>query len=74
MQGGLFQHSPRSSWKEQRCRKEAAKPSKKWKYVVLTVERFECNYGTEFREYSTNGKHDFTLKFKKGKDKGFIRT
>lgn len=55
------------------CKKEVAKSSKKWKYSAFTVELFECACGTKFREYSRNSKHIFTLKFKKGKDKSFVR-
>jgi hypothetical protein len=55
------------------CKKEVPKPSKKWKYSRYTVEQFVCSCGTKFREYSGNGKHAFTLKYKKGKDKGFVK-
>jgi hypothetical protein len=56
------------------CKKEVAKSSKKWKYRQFAVEAFKCgSCGTKFREYSSNGKHSFTLKFRKGKDKRFVR-
>lgn len=55
------------------CKKEVAKPSKKWKYAVFSVELFECGCGTKFRKYSKNGTHSFTLKLKKGKDKRFVK-
>jgi lysyl-tRNA synthetase class I len=56
-----------------KCRKELATPLKKWNYVRFTVELFECACGTKFREYARNGKYNFTLKFEKGKDKGFVK-
>ncbi|MCJ7631256.1 hypothetical protein MUP77_02475 [Candidatus Bathyarchaeota archaeon] len=55
------------------CKKEVVKPSKEWKYGQFRAELFECGCGTKFREYSRNGKLVFTLKFKKGKDKGFVK-
>jgi len=50
-----------------------AKPSRKWKYAAFNVEAFECSCGTKFREYSKAGKHSHTLKFKKGKDRKFVK-
>jgi len=55
------------------CKKEVTKPSKKWKYSIFMVESFECDCGTTFREYSKSGKHSHTLKFTKGKHKGFVK-
>lgn len=55
------------------CKKEVAKASKKWKFSGYVVELFECGCGTKFREYLRNGKHGFTLKFKKGKDKSYVK-
>jgi uncharacterized protein with PIN domain len=56
------------------CKTEIAKPSKKWKYAQFEVKFFECtNCGTKIREYSENGKYAFTLKFRKGKDKKFVK-
>jgi Zn ribbon nucleic-acid-binding protein len=56
------------------CKASIAKASKKWKYAQFEVELFECTTcGTRLREYSIKGKHIFALKFKKGKDKKFVR-
>jgi len=55
------------------CKKEIAKPSKKWKYGQFTVELFECVCGTKVRHYFRSGKYSFTLKFKKGKDKRYTK-
>jgi hypothetical protein len=56
-----------------KCRTEVVKPSKEWKYGQFTVALFECACGTRFREYARNGKYSFTLKFERGKDKGFVK-
>ena len=54
------------------CKKEVAKPSKKWDYARFTVELFECGRcGTKFREYASDGKYSFTLKLEKGK--GYVK-
>lgn len=53
------------------CKKEISKPEKSWKYGQFKVEVFSCECGTQFRDYSKEGKHSFTLKAKKGK--GFIK-
>jgi hypothetical protein len=55
------------------CGTEVVKPSKKWKYGKFNAESFDCHCGTKFREYTLDGKHSFTLKFEKGKDKGFVK-
>jgi hypothetical protein len=52
------------------CKKENPKPRKTWKYGQFTVHAYSCDCGTDFREYTREGKHSFTLKLKKGK--GFI--
>jgi uncharacterized protein with PIN domain len=50
-----------------KCKKELAKPNKKWKYRELDAEFYICsNCETKFREYLENGKHKFTLMFKNG--------
>lgn len=52
------------------CKKEIIKTDKNWKYGIFAVEAFSCtNCGTQFREYTKNGKHSFTLKLQKGKYK-----
>jgi len=56
------------------CKKEVAKPSKKWKYAIYTVELLECGCGTKFRQYLRNGKCSFALKFQKGKEKSFVKS
>jgi hypothetical protein len=49
-------------------KKEASKPEKKWKYGQFMVEAYVCNScNTKFREYISNGKHNFTLKLQKGR-------
>ena len=53
------------------CEKEIEKPAKTWTYGQFTVQAYACNCGTRFREYTTNGKHSFTLKLQKGK--GFVK-
>jgi len=54
------------------CRKDLAKPQKTWKYGQFTVQAYSCdNCHTDFREYTKEGKHSFTLKLKKGK--GYIK-
>ncbi|MCJ7425200.1 ZPR1-type zinc finger protein [Candidatus Bathyarchaeota archaeon] len=45
------------------CKKELAKPAKKWKYGHFIAEAYRCEKcGTRFNEYTSNGKHSFTLK------------
>jgi protein-arginine kinase activator protein McsA len=52
-----------------KCKKDPAKPDKTWKYGQFMVHVFVCeNCGTQFREYSRDGKHAFTSKVQKGKD------
>jgi hypothetical protein len=51
------------------CKKENTKPYKKWKYGQFDAEVYDCTCGTEFREYTKNGKHSFTLKRKKGEQR-----
>jgi len=53
------------------CKKENPKPAKTWRYGQFTVQAYSCDCGTDFREYTREGKHGFTLKLKKGK--GFIK-
>jgi hypothetical protein len=54
------------------CKKEVTKPNKTWKYGQFTVQAYTCNYcKTQYREYTKDGKHSFTLKLEKGK--GFVR-
>jgi lysyl-tRNA synthetase class I len=48
------------------CKKENARPFKKWKYGQFDAAAFRCTCGTEFREYTRDGKHSFALKRKKG--------
>jgi DNA-directed RNA polymerase subunit RPC12/RpoP len=55
-----------------KCKKEVAKPVKKWKYGRFVSEAYLCgNCGTHFNEYTRNGKHSFTLKLQKGK--GYVK-
>ncbi|MCJ7560905.1 hypothetical protein MUO79_09880 [Candidatus Bathyarchaeota archaeon] len=50
------------------CKKEAGNTDKVWKYGRFQVKAFMCkNCGTQFREYTINGKYAFTLKLEKGK-------
>ena len=54
------------------CKKEENKPTKTWKYGQFQVKALTCNNcGTQFREYTKNGKYAFTLKLEKGK--GYVR-
>jgi transposase-like protein len=54
------------------CKKENPKPAKTWKYGQFTVQAYTCNNcKTQYREYTKNGKHSFTLKLQKGK--GYIK-
>lgn len=53
------------------CGKEPAKPRKTWMYGQFKVQSFSCECGTKFRDYTKEGKHSFTLRFKKGK--GFVK-
>jgi len=53
------------------CEKEIKTPKKTWKYGKFRVQAYSCGCGTRFREYTTDGKHSFTLKLQKGK--GFVR-
>ena len=55
-----------------KCKKEAVKPTKNWKYGQFMVEAYVCNScDTKFREYISNDKHSFTLKLQKGK--GYVK-
>jgi hypothetical protein len=54
------------------CKKELTKPKKSWTYGIFKVQAYSCYCGTDFREYSKNGKHSFTLK-KLQKEKGYIK-
>lgn len=54
-----------------KCKVKVSKPIKTWKYGLFTVQVYCCNCGTDFREYTKEGKHSFTLKLEKGK--GFIK-
>jgi len=50
------------------CKKEVAKPAKKWKYGHFFAEAYLCDKcGTRFNEYynTKDGKHSFTLKLEK---------
>lgn len=49
------------------CMKEYKQHKKKWKYASFDVEAYTCECGTDFREYTSKGKHSFTMKRKKGK-------
>ncbi len=54
------------------CKKELAKPKKKWKYGIFEVRAYTCDKcGTAFRDYTLDGLPKFTLKLKKGK--GYIK-
>jgi DNA-directed RNA polymerase subunit RPC12/RpoP len=45
-----------------------AKPNNTWKYRGLIAKFYLCSKcGAKFREYSRDGKHEFTLMFKDGK-------
>ena len=44
------------------CMKEYREHKKKWKYGRFDVEAYTCECGTNFREYSLEGKHNYTLK------------
>jgi hydrogenase maturation factor HypF (carbamoyltransferase family) len=51
-----------------KCLREAKDPNKTWKYGQFKVQAYSCkNCGTQFRNYSREGKHSFTLKLVKGK-------
>lgn len=51
-----------------KCKKDLSKPTKTWTYGQFEVQAFSCtNCGTQFREYTKDGKHSFTLKLVKGK-------
>jgi uncharacterized CHY-type Zn-finger protein len=55
-----------------KCRQDLSKPNKTWKYGQFMVHAFLCgNCGTQFREYSKDGKHAFTLKLQEGK--GYVK-
>jgi len=49
------------------CKKENPKPDKTWKYGQFTVQAYSCDCGTDFREYTREGKHSFTLELQKGR-------
>jgi len=54
------------------CGKEVTKPAKTWKYGRFMAHAYLCgNCGTQFREYTRNGKHSFTLKLQKGR--GYVK-
>lgn len=54
------------------CGNDIKTPNKSWKYGIFTVKAYTCKRcSTQFREYSRNGKHAFTLKLEKGK--GYIK-
>jgi hypothetical protein len=53
------------------CKKEVARAKKAWNYGQFKVNVYLCECGTIFRDYCREGKHSFTLKFKKGK--GFVK-
>jgi hypothetical protein len=53
------------------CKKDIHKPKKSWNYGQFKVQAYSCECGTDFRDYSKDGKHSFTLKHKKGK--GFVK-
>jgi len=53
------------------CKKEVNTPEKTWTYGQFTVQAYSCGCGTEFREYTKDGKHSFTLKLEKGR--GFVK-
>ncbi len=55
------------------CKKECRKQKKAWKYGQFDVKAYTCECGTDFREYNLRGKHSFTLKYKKGEDKGYVK-
>jgi hypothetical protein len=42
--------------------REYKEHKKKWKYGRFDVETYACSCGTDFREYTKDGKHSFTLK------------
>ncbi|MGA2308182.1 MAG: hypothetical protein ABSG57_01370 [Candidatus Bathyarchaeia archaeon] len=47
------------------------KPRKSWNYGAFRVQAYSCECGTDFRDYSREGKHSFSLKLKKGK--GYVK-
>jgi len=54
------------------CKKEQNKPEKTWKYGQFTVQAYSCSScGAQYRDYTKDGKHNFTLKLEKGK--GFVK-
>ena len=53
------------------CKKESSKPKKSWNYGPFKVQAYSCECGTDFRDYSREGKHSFSLKLKKGK--GYVK-
>lgn len=54
------------------CKKELATPIRQWKYWRFNVELYLCDKcHTKFSEYTKDGKHSFTLKYKKGKFRAF---
>jgi hypothetical protein len=44
-----------------KCKTEAAKPAKNWKYGIFTVKMYKCNCGNQFREYYKGDKVRFVL-------------
>jgi hypothetical protein len=56
------------------CKKASKKPDKTWKYGKFVVEAYTCEYcKTQFREYTKDGKHSFTLKRKEKEKGGFVK-
>jgi len=49
------------------CKRELTKPKKTWTYGQFEVQAYSCECGTNFREYTKDGKHSFTLQLKKGR-------
>jgi hypothetical protein len=50
------------------CKNEISKPNKTWKYGPFVVDAYlSNNCKTQFRDYSRNGKYNFTLQFKQGR-------
>jgi len=49
------------------CKRELTKPKKTWTYSQFEVQAYSCECGTNFREYTMDGEHSFTLQLKKGR-------
>jgi hypothetical protein len=54
-----------------KCKKDNTKPDKAWKYGQFKVQAYACSCGTQYREYTKDGKHSFTLKRQQGK--GYVK-